>query len=323
MVSLVKNLRKEADRLLTEGKVKHVIGYEMVEPLNARPFFAKSANDVNKLNYSPLCAHNLAVYLTLEEIKAGEKIGLVVKGCDSRAVTQLVQEGIVDREKVVLIGVPCQGIVNLEKLREELDERNVQSSSATGILIENGVVKVETENGIIKLDRKEIVFDICNHCQNPTPLLYDILLGEEVKPWGKENYEDVREIERMDLKKRWNYWKEKLSKCVRCYACREVCPLCYCKECLVDKTMPTWVRKSVVESENAFFHLMRVFHLAGRCVGCVACERSCPVGIPLSKLFRKMEKDVKKLFDYKAGMGVEQKPLLASFKLEDPEEFIK
>ena len=323
MVSLVENLRKEADRLLIEGKVKHVIGYEIVEPLNARPFFAKSANDVNKLHYSPLCAHNLAVYLTLEEIKAGEKIGLVVKGCDSRAVMQLIQEGIVDREKVVLIGVPCQGIVDLEKLREELGERNLQFSSVTGILIENGVVKVETENGIIKLDRKEIVFDICNHCQNPTPVLYDILLGEEVKPWGKENYEDVREIERMDLKKRWNYWKEKLSKCVRCYACREVCPLCYCKECLVDKTMPTWVRKSVVESENAFFHLMRVFHLAGRCVGCVACERSCPERIPLLKLFRKMEKDVKALFDYKAGMDAEQKPLLASFKLEDPEEFIK
>jgi len=323
MVNLVENLRKEAGRLLTEGKVKHIIGYEMVEPLKVRPFFAKSADDANKLHYSPLCAHNLAVYLTLEEIKAGEKIGLVVKGCDSRAVIQLIQEGIVDREKVVLIGVPCRGIVDLEKLREELGERNVQSSSATGISIENGVVKVETKNGIIKFDRKEIVFDICNHCQNPTPVLYDILLGEEVKPWGKENYEDVKEIERMDLKERWNYWKEKLSKCVRCYACREVCPLCYCKECLVDKTMPTWVRKSVVTSENTFFHLMRVFHLAGRCVGCVACERSCPEGIPLSKLFRKMEKDVKALFDYKAGMDVEQKPLLASFKLEDPEEFIK
>jgi len=323
MASLVEKLRKEADRLLIEGKVKYVIGYEMVEPLKARPFFAKSVNDVNKLHYSPLCAHNLAVYLTLEEIKVGEKIGLVVKGCDSRAVVQLIQEGILDREKVVLIGVPCQGIVDLEKLREELGERNVQSSSVIGILTENGAVKVETKNEIIKLDRREIVFDICNHCQNPTPVLYDILLGEEVKPWGKENYEDVKEIERMDLKGRWNYWKEKISKCVRCYACKEVCPLCYCKECLADKTMPTWVRKSVNESENAFFHLMRAFHLAGRCVGCVACEHSCPMGIPLSKLLRKMEKDVGALFDYKAGMDVEQKPLLASFKLEDPEEFIK
>ncbi len=323
MVSLVENLRKEANRLLTEGKVKYIIGYEMVEPLNARPFFAKSTDDVNKLHYSSLCAHNLAVYLTLEEIKAGEKIGLVVKGCDSRAVTKLIQEGIVDREKVVLIGIPCQGIVDLEKLREELGKRNVQSSSVTGILIENGTVKVETKNGVIKLDRREFVFDSCNHCQNPTPVIYDILLGEEVKPWGKENYDDVKEIERMELEERWDYWKEKLSKCVRCYACREVCPLCYCKECLADKTMPTWVKKSVVESENAFFHLMRVFHLAGRCVGCVACEHSCPEGIPLSKLFRKMEKDMKNLFDYRAGINIEQKPLLASFKLEDPEEFIR
>jgi len=323
VASVEEKLREKTGQLLNEGKVKCVIGYERVGPLKARPFFARSPADARKIHYSLLCSPNLAVYLTLEEISAGEKIGLVVKGCDSRAVVQLLQEGIVDREKVVLLGVPCQGIIDLEKLEDELDKREVLLSSVKEISIEDEVAKVETKDGTIQLDRKDVVHDVCINCQHPTPVLHDVLLGEEVKPWGEENYGDVKEIENMDLRERWDYWEEKFEKCIRCYACREACPLCYCEECLADKTVPTWVRKSVRVSENGFFHLMRTLHLAGRCVGCGACERSCPMGIPLLKLFRKMEKDVKELFGREAGMDVGQKPLLATFSLEDPEEFIK
>ena len=323
MVNVEEKLREQTNRLLTEKKVKCVIGYERTESLKVRPLFAESPADVKKMHCSPLCTPNLAVYLTLEELKAGEKIGLVVKGCDSRAVVQLLQEGIVDREKVVMLGFPCQGVIDPKKLQDVLGRREAPLSSVKEISIEQGVAKIETEKGPFELNRKEIVYNICINCQHPTPLLYDVLLDEEVKPWGEENYEDVKEIERMDLEERWNYWAEKFGNCLRCYACRETCPICYCEECIADKTMPTWVRKSVAISENAFFHLMRAFHLAGRCVGCGACERSCPMGLPLLKLFRKMEKDVKELFGYEAGTDVSQKPLLATFNPEDPEEFIK
>ena len=115
MVSVEERLQGETNKLLTERKVSYVIGYERAGPLKARPFFARSPTDAKKLHYSPLCTPNLVVYLTLEEIM--EKIGLMVKGCDSRAVVQLLQEGIVDREKVVVLGVPCQGVIDLKKLQ--------------------------------------------------------------------------------------------------------------------------------------------------------------------------------------------------------------
>jgi Na+-translocating ferredoxin:NAD+ oxidoreductase RnfC subunit len=67
---------------------------------------------------------------------------------------------------------------------------------------------------------------------------------------------------------------------------------------------------------------MRAFHLAGRCIGCGECERVCPMGLPLMKLNKKIEKEIKELFDYKPGIDTEQKPLLAMFKPDDPEEFI-
>jgi coenzyme F420-reducing hydrogenase beta subunit len=322
MADVEERLREEATRLLTEGEVKQVIGYERAGPLKARALFARSPADAKKMHCSPLCGPNLAVYLTMEESRVGEKFGLVVKGCDSRAVVQLIQEGIVDREKVVVLGVPCQGIVDPEKLREVLDKRKVPLPSVKEITIEDGTAKIEAKGGTIQLDKKEIICDVCVGCPHPTPVLYDVLLGGEVKPWGEEGYEAVKEIESMDLQERWDYWKEKFEKCIRCYACREACPLCYCKECLADKTRPTWVRKSVAVPENGFFHLMRAFHLAGRCIGCGACERSCPLGIPLLRLYKKMEKDVKELFAYEAGMDVGQKPLLATFSEEDPEEFI-
>ncbi len=88
----------------------------------------------------------------------------------------------------------------------------------------------------------------------------------------------------------------------------------------MDHLSPQWVRRSVNISENTAWNIMRAFHLAGRCVGCGACERACPMDIPLMELNKKLEKDVKEMFDYESG--TEEKPLLAIFNPEDPEEFV-
>jgi Na+-translocating ferredoxin:NAD+ oxidoreductase RnfC subunit len=91
---------------------------------------------------------------------------------------------------------------------------------------------------------------------------------------------------------------------------------------MVDQLNPQWVRRSVNISENTAWNIMRAFHLAGRCIECGECERVCPVGIPLVELNKKLEKDVKEMFDYTSGLDAENKPLLAMFKPDDPEEFI-
>jgi len=91
---------------------------------------------------------------------------------------------------------------------------------------------------------------------------------------------------------------------------------------MVDQLDPQWVRRSVDVSENTSWNLMRAFHLAGRCIGCGQCERACPMGIPLMELNKMIEKEIKEMFEYTPGINSEEKPLLAMFKPDDPEEFI-
>ncbi|MCK5409089.1 MAG: 4Fe-4S binding protein, partial [Candidatus Heimdallarchaeota archaeon] len=81
-------------------------------------------------------------------------------------------------------------------------------------------------------------------------------------------------------------------------------------------------RRSVNISENTAWNIMRAYHLAGRCVGCGECESVCPVNIPLMELNKKIEKEVKEMFSYTAGMDIEEKPLFGMFKPDDPEEFV-
>ena len=91
---------------------------------------------------------------------------------------------------------------------------------------------------------------------------------------------------------------------------------------MIDQLTPLWVRRSRNVSENTAWNIMRAYHLAGRCIGCGECERACPMGIPLTELNKKLEKDVKEMFNYTPGKSLEQKPLFAMFSPEDPQEFI-
>ena len=88
---------------------------------------------------------------------------------------------------------------------------------------------------------------------------------------------------------------------MRCYACRQVCPLCFCERCVADKSRPQWIETAPHPRGNLAWHLTRALHLAGRCVGCGECERACPAGIPLALLNRKVPQVVEERFGYRAS----------------------
>ncbi len=136
-------------------------------------------------------------------------------------------------------------------------------------------------------------------------------------------FAEVINFESKSAKERWEHFREELSKCIRCYACRNVCPLCYCKMCCVDQTMPVWFGKTNDLSDTMIYHIVRAFHVAGRCVDCGACSRACPMGINLRELVKKTEKIMKERYGYEAGVSLEAVPPLGEFKMEDPQEFIK
>ena len=113
------------------------------------------------------------------------------------------------------------------------------------------------------------------------------------------------------------FWEEQFSRCIRCYACRQACPGCYCSECFVERLDPLWVGIRIAPGENEVWNTIRAFHLAGRCIGCSQCEQVCPMDIPLSLLNRKLEKETLKLFNFQAGMDAETSPPFSTFKKEE------
>lgn len=318
-------MKKKVKEVVAGEDVKYVIGYEQGSyGLRVSPSFAYTPEDVDGFIFSPMCVPNLVNYLTLErnnpltELEGG-KVGIIVKGCDSRTLIQILQEKGISREEVIILGMPCTGVIDPKKIND-LDIRRGENVK----LREDGDdLIIHTDNGDeYTVSREQALADKCKSCEYPNPLIYDQLLGKEVEGQEKENYERVKQVENMPLKERWEYWEKKFERCIRCYACREACPLCYCDQCMATQTDPQWLPRAVGVSENAAWHIMRAVHLAGRCGGCGECERACPMDIPLMELNKKLEMEARDLYEYIPGIDLEGEPLLGSFKVDDSEDFI-
>lgn len=314
MQELAAAIRETARKLLEEKTVDLVIGFAAGSlPLRSTPCFVRKPEDAAKLTFDAGCENNLANYLR----QRNEKVAVVAKGCDTRAIVVLLQENQIKRENLYVIGVPCQGMVDRVKIDALLDGQDLLSGQVQG---EN--VILQTAAGEKQVALADVLHDTCKTCQHGTPVIYDVLLGEPVQPRQADNFEDVKAFEALSPAERKARLTEEFSKCIRCYACRNACPMCYCSECFVDCSTPAWIRKSVDPADNLMFQAVRVFHLAGRCADCGACDRACPMGLNLRTMTRKLVMDVKELFGYEAGVNLEAKPALSEFAFDDPQPFL-
>ncbi|PNX51638.1 MAG: coenzyme F420 hydrogenase [Thermoplasmata archaeon M9B2D] len=310
-------LQREVERIFDTTNVQYVIGYS-TDPCGFQgiPFFAKKKQDVAHLIFSPFCVHNLAMYL--KNYTGSGKIGIVVKGCDCRSVIQLITEKRIVRENLVIIGVSCGGVIDQKKLLKKYPT----IGNPQGVTEKDDDFVFMTDGKHHQIPKKEIILEKCLHCEHPTPLISDVLLGEKKQSYGSDSYSDVREFEEKSLSDKWKFWEMQFNRCIRCYACRNICPVCYCTQCSAEQLDPQWLRRSVTLSENTVWHLTRAFHVAGRCTGCGECERVCPMDIPLMLLNRKILKEIKELFEYTPGLSVDETSLLAIYKPDDPEDCI-
>jgi ferredoxin len=277
------DLKQKAKEYLSSGRVAMVIGYETGSTAERRRVcVAKSPEEVDRLVLDGLCEENLATYLIRNEL---------LRSLDG---------------KKVAIFLSTAGIrsVNLLAAEAQLNPDNVIILGFD--LASPGYIDSE----VILLDGEHV----SDHA--------DRIAGLKFNGFQNERTKLIEKLENMTADERLTFWREQFSKCIKCYACRQVCPACYCRRCIVDCNQPQWVNTSSHELGNMEWNLVRAFHLAGRCIGCGNCERACPAGIPLMLLNQRLSQEVLKEFNHFAGSSPTQEPLLATFDQNDSDTFI-
>ena len=324
-----KNMREVARTLLNEKKVDMIIGYAQgTVPLSSSPIFIKNVEDVDNLIWNNLCYVNLVRYVVppltefVENEKKELKVGIVSKGCVARSLIHLAKEKQVDPEKIKIIGIPCNGVVNRRRIEKELGEKEVLEIS-----VSNDQVIVKGKDFEEVLPYQDYLNELCKTCKVKSPpmssSLSDVIVGDSIEISSVEDdFADLDNYESKTPEEKWEVITELLSDCTRCYACREACPMCYCNLCFVDQNKPIWFGKTSEMSDIVVFHLVRAMHMAGRCVGCGSCSSVCPMGIDLKLINRKLEKIVKERFDFTAGLSLYVMPPMMTQKMEDSEDFM-
>lgn len=308
-------LVKRASELLANGTVDRVLGWKKGEfSYDVTPALLQSAEELGEFVYDGFCGANLSKYL-VKECARGGKVLVFLKPCDTYSFNQLLSEHRFKREAVYAIGIPCDGMLDLRGLRAE----------GEGIceIAENGqTVTVRTlYDGDRVLDRRDLLAQRCLSCKSKKHVAYDELIGEEGTTVDAHRFDEVEKLEKMTPGERYAFWQKELSRCIRCNACRDVCPACTCEKCVFDNPKSGVGSKASEDSfEDRMYHIIRAFHVAGRCTDCGECSRVCPQQIPLHLLNRKLIKDMNELFGrYQAGETPEGVPPLADYRQNDPE----
>lgn len=306
--------------LFADKKIDLFVGYENgTLPFRTTPCFVTGAERAGRLVWNSFCSNNLAVYLPRVLASRKEKtsrIGILCKGCDSRSVVGLIKEKQLKRDDIIIVGVACTGMVDSRKILAEVREIDIKEFREEG---ENIIVKYKDTSRIFR--KNDCLYDCCSACTDPVPGVYDILFGEK-KPQSPKPDGRTAEFKAKPRALRWTIFENEMSKCIRCYACRNACPNCYCKECFADQTKPKWLSVSTDLSDVIFYHMGRIFHQAGRCVDCGACSRACPMDVDLRLFTRMLVDEVKDLFGYDPGVNLDEAPPLTVFKPNDRQEFI-
>ena len=313
----MQELIDRAKELLASGQVARVLGWKKGEnDWDVEPHFFETADSLADFVYDGFCGANLSKYM----IEAGKKEGktlVFLKPCDSYSYNQLLREHRVDRDKAYIIGVGCKGKLSVNKIPYD----GILSVKGAGYPDAAEDLTVETLYGTETVPYKSAMLERCHVCKGKEHVVYDEQLGESADTVDADRFAEVERIEAMSPEEKFAFFQSELSKCIRCNACRNVCPACSCRKCVFDSTAFNSEQKANTTSfEEKMFHIIRAFHVAGRCTDCGECSRVCPQGIPLHLFNRKFIKDINALYgEYQAGSDLETKAPLTSFTLDDAE----
>ena len=307
----------KAVSLLESGEVSCVLGWKKGEfDYDVTPAVFKSAEEIkSSFVWNDFCGANFSKYLVSKTGKLEGKILVFLKPCDTYSFNQLLTEHRFDREKVYAVGISCEGMVDIAKIKAICGE-GISSIDC------GEKITVDTIYGdSVEIDAKSVLAERCVNCKSKKCVAYDELLGEDGEVVDSARFDEVARLEAMTPDERFAFWQNELSRCIRCNACRDACPACTCEKCVFDNPNSGVENKSPANSfEEKMFHIIRAYHVAGRCTDCGECSRVCPQNIPLHLLNRKFIKDINEFYgDYQAGAEVGSRAPLVDYTTEDLE----
>lgn len=309
-----------AKELLADGTVKRVLGWKAGDlPYNPEPAYFEKEEDLEEFVYNGFCGANLSKYM-IEASKMEGKTLVFLKPCDTYSFQQLMKEHRVDREKAYIIGVGCKGKLDIERIRK-MGIKGIKNIAGANLEDEAETLTIETLYGEKEVPYKDAMLERCHVCKGKDHMIFDEIIGESKETKDGDRFAEVERIEAMSPEEKFAFFQKELSKCIRCNACRNVCPACSCRKCVFDSNKFDSAQKANVDSfEEKMFHIIRAFHVAGRCTDCGECSRVCPQGIPLHLFNRKFIKDIDELYgEYQAGADLEERGPLTSYQLDDAE----
>jgi ferredoxin len=325
--------RARAAQLLSSGEVRLVIGHgpAWFGPLGV-PHFAAQAAAAGKFVAGPHCVAGLAKYVLEEQGREG-KVAVLARGCDILGLKRLVADRRIDAGRLMVLGLPCAGAVDLDKLAAAA---RVPAAEIAEIQLSGDSLRLRLAGGE-GLSSGPALEDVlagpCLACEFKVPADCDEVLGSSLLALGawaarppaktQEDLEaDVAALEGKAPEERYAFWAAQFDRCLRCYACRNACPACNCRVCALESYDPKWLGHPTDGSNQFMFHFIRAMDVAGRCVACGECERVCPVGLPLMQLSRKMTRDIRTLFAIARPHVPGELEPLGGYRPDDPEEFM-
>ena len=313
----MQELIERAKALLESGEVVRVLGWKKGESsFDPEPAFFESAESLKDFVYNAFCGANLSKYM-IDATKLEGKTLVFLKPCDSYSFVQLMREHRVDREKAYIVGVGCKGKLSANRIHVDV----ILDIEGAGYPEHEEMLKVKTLYGDSFVAYKDAMLERCHVCKGKEHRIYDELIGESEDTKDADRFDEVNRIESMKPEDRFAYFQSELSKCIRCNACRNVCPACSCRKCVFDSTaFDSDQKANSTDFEEKMFHIIRAFHVAGRCTDCGECSRVCPQEIPLHLFNRKFIKDIDTLYgEYQAGFELDAPMPLTSFRTDDAE----